>query len=533
MMAGMGRTGKKAGLVGALTMASRALGLARDMLQSRLVGGGVEQSAFALAFQIPNLLRRLFGEGAITAAFLPVFKAEVEAGRRDEALALARAVATMVVSLLSALVLAGMLAAGAALAWWAPAASDPAGRAALTLRLVVSLLPYGVFICAAAFCMAALNALDRFLASSLVPCVLNVVWIAALAAAALLAPGWSAARTVSALALAIVGAGALQFAFLFFALRRRGWTLAPLFRGWRSEKVLLVWRKTGQAAIGAGTMQISTACDQALAQIAAPWAAGVLGFANRLVDLPLAVVGTAFATVLLPVFSGRFARGNADGARAEFAGAVKRMLFLMMPAAAGLAILAPDVSRVIYQGRAFLPQDAARVARAAACYAPGLVFFGLSKALVPWFQAQGDVRTPVAVSIAAVAANAALNCLAVWGLPVEWRHAGMALATVATSAFSCAALAALARRKNGAMGWAAVARPAAATAAATAAMALALLAAAALWPDPAAAGAGTGVSAWTRSAARLCAMVAGSAAVYFAASRATAAAFGTAKGDPS
>ena len=515
--------------MGSLTMASRALGLVRDMFQSRIVGGGVEQSAFTLAFLVPNLLRRLFGEGALTAAFLPVFKAEVDAGRREEALALARAVATMVVSLLLALVLAGMLAAGAALSWWTPAAADPAGRAALTLRLLRLLLPYGVFICAAAFCMAALNALGRFFASSLVPCILNLVWIAALASIAVFAPGWEPARAVTAASGAIVGAGALQFAFLFFALRRRGWTLAPRFRGWRGEKVRLVWRKTGQAAVGAGAVQISTACDQALAQVAAPWAAGVLAFANRLVELPLAVVGTAFSTVLLPVFSGRFACGDRDGARAEFLGAVRRMMVLMVPAAAGLALLAPDVATVFFQGRAFLPRDAARVARAASCYAPGLVFFGVNKALVPWFQAQGDVRTPVRISLVSVAANGVLNVLAALALPVEWRHAGIALATVASAVLSSAMLAAAARRRNGAMGWARLARPAAAVAAAAAAMSAALAAASAAWPVPDVAGGGAG---WAAAAVRLSAIAAGAAALYFAALRAASAAFGAAKGDP-
>ncbi|MBQ7666469.1 MAG: murein biosynthesis integral membrane protein MurJ, partial [Kiritimatiellae bacterium] len=495
----MSGTAKKAGLVGSLTLASRILGLARDMLQSRFVGGGMEQSAFTLAFLVPNLFRRLFGEGALTAAFLPVFKGEIDAGRRDEALRLARAVSTMVVCILSAFVLAGVLAAGAAGRWWQPAADAPEGRIALTLKLVRILLPYGVFICAAAFCMAALNALGRFFESSVVPCVLNIVWIAALALVAVFAPQWNAARTVSFVSMAIVAAGALQFAFLFFALRRRGYTLRPALKGWRDEKTRLVWRRTGQAAIGAGAVQISTACDQALAQMAAPWAAGVLAFANRLVELPLAIVGTAFSTVLLPVFSGKFASDDFDGARSEFLGAVRRVLSLMIPAAVGLAILAPDVVRVVFEGRSFVARDSERVARAVVCYAPGLVFFGLNKTLVPWFQAQGDVRTPVAVSIAMVAANAALNIAAVAVLPAEWRHAGIAGATVASAMGSCLLLSAAARRKNGAMGWKSLARPVAAACAAAAAMGIFAAAALSAWPAPCSAANGAGAS-WLRSA---------------------------------
>ncbi len=443
-----------AGLVGAFTMLSRVLGLVREMLQARVVGAGAAQSAFVCAFLLPNLTRRLFGEGALTGAFLPVFKSELENRGREEALKLARAVATMVALLLSAGALLGMALLTAALWRDAPAAAtaDAPDRVRLTMTLARTMLPYSVFICGAAFGMAMLNATGRFFASSFVPCILNVAWIGALAAL-WFAPGTSIAAKTEVLAWTVLGAGALQLAFMLVALWRRGLALAPRLRGWSAVNVRLVWKNTGVAAVGAGAQQISTALDQLLAQVAAPWAAASIAYANRLVELPLAVVGTAFGTVLLPALSGAFARSDRAAARAAFASASRDMLTLLLPAAAALAVLAPDITAAFYRGGAFGAGDSARVARALACYAPGLVAFGLNKTLVPWFHAQRDVKTPVRISVAAVVSNAALNALAVFALPVEWRHAGMAAATVATATATTVALGVVAARRGGGPDW--------------------------------------------------------------------------------
>ena len=184
--------------VGAFTMLSRVLGLVREMLQSRLIGAGMEQAAFTLAFAIPNMARKLFGEGALTAAFVPVFKGLAERDRMDAARRLARAVATMAWLMLGAAVLLAMLGVGGTLALW-PAMP---GRAAVTLRLLLVMLPYALFICAAAFGMGVLNALGRFAAAAFAPCLLNLVWIGTLLAI-LLFPDLSIAARVRILAWAV------------------------------------------------------------------------------------------------------------------------------------------------------------------------------------------------------------------------------------------------------------------------------------------------------------------------------------------
>ncbi|MBQ7251680.1 MAG: murein biosynthesis integral membrane protein MurJ [Kiritimatiellae bacterium] len=461
------------GTVGLFTMASRVLGLVREWLMAHFVGAGLASSAFYVAFAIPNFARRLFGEGALSSAFVPVFKGLAENGRMDAARRLARAVSTMAWLMLGAAVLLAMLAVSGALAF----APDMPERAAVTLRLLRVMLPYAVFICAAAFGMGVLNALGRFAAAAFAPCLLNLVWIGTLLAI-LFFPGLALFDRVRILSWAVLAAGALQMAFLLRCARRRGVPLVPSREGWRDEATRLVWRNTATAIVGAGAVQINAFLDQVLALYAAEWAPSAIAYADRLMELPLALFGTAFGTVLLPSFAGRFAKGDQDGARAALRQGIRDMMMLMLPSAAGLAVLAPDVTAALFEHGAFGPESTTRVARAVAAYAAGLAFFGLAKALAPWFHAQNDMKTPLRVSVRMVFANFALNLLSVLCLPVEWRHVGIAGATVVSSAASCAWLLALARKRNGPLGFAALLRPLARIALAAAAMGGVLLVAA-------------------------------------------------------
>ena len=455
--------------VGGLTAFSRVLGLVREMLQARLIGAGVEQSAFTLAFAIPNMMRKLFGEGALTAAFVPVFKGEVEAQRMESARRLARAVMTMSLLMLAATSALAVVGLSVALHW----GTEFSARMSLTLSLTRLLVPYMIFICGAAFGMGVLNALGKFAAASLMPCLLNVVWIGALGALCFF-PGMALSSRIVWVSGAILFAGFLQMAFMFWCMKRRGVSPRPSCAGWRDPNTRLVWRNMLVAAVGAGAVQINYMLDQILAQAAAPWAAGVIGYAERLMDLPLGIVGVAFGTVLLPTFAGCVAKDDVAGARAAFLSSTDNLLFVMVPAAVGLGILAPDMTRVIYEGKAFDATATVRVGRAVACYAIGLGFFGLQKTLVPWFQAQKDMKTPLAVSVKMVFLNATLNILAVWVLPVEWRHVGLAASTVFCAGVACVWLAVLARRKNGALGFASLARPVGRTLAASTVMGVAL-----------------------------------------------------------
>jgi putative peptidoglycan lipid II flippase len=432
-------------IVGILTAASRVLGLVREMLQSRLIGAGVEQSAFTLAFAIPNMMRKLFGEGALTAAFVPVFRGEVEAVGVAKAARLARAVMTTVFAALASITILACLGLGLFAHF---AALGP--RAELIVTLVQILLPYMLFICGAAFGMGVLNALGRFKAAGFMPALLNILWIAALATLCFF-PSLPARTRIIYTAWAILFAGAVQMVFMFICMHRMGVTPRLTFLGWHDEKTRLVWRNLGIAAFGAGAIQVNYMLDQILAQWASPWTAAVVGYAERLMDLPLGVIGVAFGTVLLPTFAGHFAKNDLTAARTALTSSVNSLMFVMLPAAAGLFILAPETTRVIYEGGTFNALATIRVSRALAVYALGLGFFGFQKSLVPWFQAQNDMKTPLRVSVITVCLNACLNILAVTLLPVEWRHVGLAASTTFCAAVGCTILVHAAHRKNGSL----------------------------------------------------------------------------------
>ena len=415
-------------------MLSRVLGLVREMLQSRLIGAGVEQSAFVLAFAIPNMARKLFGEGALTAAFVPVFKGAVERGETEEARRLARAVMTMTMLILGAIVLLAVLGLSTSLHL-----SSPSERTVLTLKLVRILLPYMIFICGAAFGMGVLNALGRFVEGAFMPAFLNIIWIAALGGLCFF-PGLDLPTRVTIVCWAILAGGAAQMIFLFRCMAKRGYSPKPLFEGILSGEARQVWRNTAIAAMGAGAVQVNYMLDQVLAQCAAPWAAGVIGYAERLMDLPLGVVGVAFGTVLLPTFSGHFARNDIEGAKACLRKSVLQMMALMVPASVITFFCAPWIVWLIYEGHAFDADATVRVARALSVYGLGLCFFSIQKCLIPFFQAQGDMRTPLRVSVQTVFLNAALNVLAVVLLPVEWRHVGLAASTSLCALVGCVLL---------------------------------------------------------------------------------------------
>ena len=445
----MNRILKNTITVGSFTALSRVLGLVREMLQSRFIGAGIEQSAFTLAFAIPNMARKLFGEGALTAAFVPVFKGEIESKAVESARRLANSVMTMAILMLVSIVV--IVLTGLEIAVHYRFDYELSERALLTIRLVKTLLPYMIFICAAAFGMGVLNAMGRFKASSAMPCILNVFWICILLWICF-HPELKLDQRIHRVAMAILVAGAIQMIFMFWRMHSAGISPKLSFNGWNDPKVRLVWKNTAIGAMGAGAIQINYMLDQVLGQVAAPWAAGVIGYAERLMDLPLGVVGVAFGTVLLPTFAGHFSKGDVEGARNAFVSSSQQMLFVMIPAAAGLGILAPEVTSVIYRGGAFDDLAVLRVSRAVAVYAIGLGFFGLHKSLVPWFQAQNDMKTPLRVSIYTVCLNAILNVLAIVFLPTEWRHVGLAVSTVICSACGIVLLVHIAHRRSGSLG---------------------------------------------------------------------------------
>lgn len=433
----------KVGVVSAMTGISRIFGLVREVVMANYFGTSTLQSAFVIAFRIPNLFRRLFGEGALGAAFIPVF-AEIE---RTEGRARAQRFVARILGLMVC-VLGLLVGLGVALSfgveWWCGDVS----RWSEAMPLMRIMLPYALLICMAAILSAILNVHDRFAVSSLTPVVLNVVWIAVLLGVCPFLPAEGYWR-IGAVCWGIVFAGFAQIAFQLPELRRVGYRFRLSFRGWRtSPHIRQVLLQMGPASLGIALAQINICMDGWLAFYGATWAPSALEYADRIIYLPLGLFGTAFATVLLPTYSRQVAQGNFVDLTATMARALRNLLLIMAPMALGLIAFAVPAVTLIYQRGAFGDDSVLWTARAVMAYAPGLLVFSANKAIVPAFYARKDLRTPVRVATYCIFGNFALNLLSVLLLPEGWRHVGIALSTVLNSLANTVTLAYLLRRQG-------------------------------------------------------------------------------------
>jgi putative peptidoglycan lipid II flippase len=440
---------RAAALVSAMTGISRVAGLLREQLMAVAFGTGVVKSAFVVAFQIPNLFRRLFGEGALSAAFIPIY---IETRNRDgeaEANRLVGRVAGLLVAVLGLVTALGILAALALQTWWFAPGSE--SRWAEILPLLRIMLPYAPLICLAALAMGVLNAHRNFAVSALAPVFLNLIWIFALLVLCPMLPDDPRLR-IRVVSWAVVVAGGVQVAVQVPALRRRGVRLSLRF-DWRGDaRIRRILALLAPMMLGVGVFQINVVVDGLLAMWAAPWAPAAIQYADLIVYLPLGLIGNAFGTVLLPTFAHQAETNDQEAMRATLEGALRQVLLIAVPAAVGLAVLAAPVVNLLYvwpKGE-FQAQDAVWTARALAVFAPGLIFFSIQKALTPAFYALQDTRTPLRIGLWSVGLNFVLNVVCVLTWPHDWKHAGLLLSTVIASAVTGMLLGRLLHRRLGA-----------------------------------------------------------------------------------
>jgi len=439
---------KSTAVVSLGTGVSRILGLFREILMAHYFGTSLAKSAFDVAFRIPNLFRRLFGEGALSAALVPVLTKTSEGEGREAANRLVGQVMTLMGVVLLSVVALGVLGISLALehgSWGA--------RVGAVLPLLRTLLPYTFFICMVALCMAILNSHHHFALPAFTPVALNVVWIGVLLIVGGRS-GISSAERIHLVAWGILVAGVVQLVIQVPGLWRLG--LCPrLSFAWSDPKVRRVLLLMGPGALGMGIHQVNFFLDGVLALWAAEWAPAALTFAERLVYLPLGLFATALGTVLLPTFSRQAMQDDPSHMRATFGLAAHNLMLVMIPAALGLMVLARPIVDLVYawQGGEFGDMSGLLTARALAFYAPGLIVFSLYKLLVPMFYALEDTRTPVRVGAIMVALNLVLNITFILTWPPEFKHAGLALATVLASGANCVCLAVILQRRVGPMGW--------------------------------------------------------------------------------
>ncbi|MBA4388041.1 MAG: murein biosynthesis integral membrane protein MurJ [Verrucomicrobia bacterium] len=437
---------KSASLVGFFILISRLFGLVRDVVFAHYFGTSLAKSAFDVAFRIPNLFRRLFGEGALSASFIPVFTESLEKDTREEAWKLASRVRSMLVTVLAAIVMAGM-----AVVWLVLRYGHFDERAFLTLSLLQLMLPYAMFICVVALCMAVLNSFKHFAVPAATPIILNLVLIASMV---WVCPwfGTSAEERIFGVAWGVVAAGLIQMFVQYPALKKFGFTSMFSFN-WRDSRVGKVLLLMLPASVGMGITQINVVVGGVLALWAGAWAPAALTYAEHMVYLPLGLFATSLGTVLLPTFSTFAARNQTDEINRTINSALRHLMFIMIPAAVGLAVLAEPIIRLLLERGAFNEQSTMLTARALQFYAPGLFAFSLCKIFAPAFYSMKDTTTPVKVGICAIALNFALNVTGIVYLPELYKHAAIALGSVIAETVNGCLLAWLLQRKIGSPGW--------------------------------------------------------------------------------
>ena len=402
--------------VGGWTLLSRGAGFARDVMMAAYLGAGPVAEAFLIAFSLPNMFRRFFAEGAFNMAFVPMFSKKLEAG--EDAQGFARDAFNGLAAVLIVFSILGTLA----MPWlvWLMA-SGFAGDARFDLAVLFGRISfvYILFISLVALLSGVLNAFGRFTEASFVPVLMNLMFIAAM----LLADhwGWDMGLT---LAWTVPLTGIAQLAFTWVSAHRAGFRFTPgLPRLTPELKRLAVI--AAPAVLAGGVVQVNLLVGRQVASFtegAVAW----LSYADRLYQLPLGVVAIAVGTVLLPDLSRRLRAGDAEGGRASFNRGTEFALFLTIPAAVALVVIALPLCEVLFQRGAFGPDDTAATALALAIYGAGLPAFVLHKVFQPLYFAREDTRSPFRFAVWSMIVNAAI---AVGLLPLI----GFAAAALATT----------------------------------------------------------------------------------------------------
>ena len=403
--------------VSSMTLLSRVLGFVRDFVIARTFGAGMLTDAFFVAFKLPNLLRRLFAEGAFSQAFVPVLGEYKNRRGIDETRQLVDRVVSLLFLVVLTVTLLGMAAASLLVYISAPGFTDDPEKFALTVQLTRITFPYILFMSLVALAGGVLNTWSRFAVPAFTPVLLNVSFILmALYAAPHFDP------PIMALGWAVFLGGALQLAFQLPALRRIG--MLPRFSlTLRDEGVRRIFRLMGPAVLGVSVAQVSLLLNTVFASFLTTGSVSWLYYADRLMEFPAGMLGAALGTVLLPSLA-RYHAGEQHDEYSQLLDWGLRLTFLLAaPAALALAILAvPLITTLFYHG-AFTVTDVLMTRNALLAYSVGLLGLILVKVLAPGFYARQNVRTPVKIALLSLAATQIMNLLLIGSL----QHAGLAL----------------------------------------------------------------------------------------------------------
>jgi putative peptidoglycan lipid II flippase len=423
---------KSSGAMGAATLASRLLGMVREIVYARFMGDGWVAGAFVLAFTIPNLFRRLLGEGALTAAFIPILKEKEHTADTATLWRAANAVLTTLV-IVSVLLIAGAIF-GITTALKSRALDQ---ETRLMLELLRIMFPYMLLVCVAAVFIGILNARGHFFIPALGATMLNVVMIASVL---WFTPflGKRLEEQIFALAVGVLVAGAAQAAFQIPTLRGEGFRFRWVWP-WADDTVGRVVRQMIPGTIGVAAFQINVLVTQGVAfWVDAPIVAS-FNYAVRLMELPQGVFGVSLATYLLPTLAGLAVKKNFNEFRATLRQGLGYIIFVNLLASVLLFVLAEPIVRLLFEHGRFGPDATVRAAFALRCLAPGLVFFSIVNIVARAFYALGDTTMPMKISLVCLFSNVVL---ALWmvlprgkgGLGLE--QGGLGVANTVSAGFN-------------------------------------------------------------------------------------------------
>ena len=485
--------------ISGLTLVSRILAFVRDVLIARIFGAGVATDAFFVAFKLPNLLRRLFAEGAFSQAFVPIFGEYKNRRGHDEIKLLVDHVTTMLALILFVVTLIGIIAAPILVMISAPGFIKDVGKFDLTVQLLRITTPYIFFISLVAVAAGILNTYNKYWVPAFAPILLNVCFIGgALWGAPYFDP------PILALAWAVFIAGVVQLVFQIPFLKKIG--MLPRIRlNLKDEGMRRVIKLMGPAAFGVSIAQISLIINTIFASFLVAGSVSWLYFADRLMEFPAGVLGVAIGTILLPSLS----KCHADNDTVEYSRlldwGLRLTIMLTLPAALALGMIAVPLLSTFFQYGEFVAHDVLMTSRALIGYSIGLVGLILVKILAPGFYARQDIKTPVKIGVATLVATQLMNLAFVGWL----QHAGLALAIGLGACFNSSVLFYYLRKRgiyHAEPGWAKFF--------VKVLLALAVLAAT-LWFGMGSEQSWLSSSGWSR-VLRLSALVAGGVVVYFA-----------------
>ena len=442
---------KSSGAMAGATLASRLLGMVREICYARFMGDGLVAGAFVLAFMIPNLFRRLLGEGALMAAFIPVFKEQEKKAGAAAMWRTANSLISGLVVVLAGVVGVGLLGVTLALEW-----GEFSEKTMLTLDLLRWVFPYLMLICLAAVAMGILNSRGHFFLPALGAVIMNVVMITAVLVVGPTIHGaekwWSGEKadleqTIFVLAIAVLLAGGLQFLYQLPTLWREGFRpkwISP----WADDSVRTVLKRLGPGVIGVAAFQLNVLATYCIGFFVGEHVVASYGYAVRLLELPQGLFAVSMAAFLLPTLSGFAADKKYGDFRNNIDEAARHLLFLNLPAAVLLFVMADPIVQLLFQYGAFGPEATERAAWALRCLAPALPGYSLVLILGRAFYALGDVKTPVKISIICLALNLVLAIVLVLQFEPNLRQGAFGIANTISSTLNAALLWRALRRRE-------------------------------------------------------------------------------------